>query len=125
MYASPMRYVRVVNAARGTTVAERVGVAETASSRRRGLLGTDMLPEDAGMLIVPCRQVHTFGMRYPIDAVFLDGEYRVVRVVRRLGPRRLSPVVWRARAVLELPAGRAERVGIAVGDALEIITPET
>ena len=114
-----MRYMKVREAARGRTVAEMVGVAETPSSRRRGLLGTDALPEDAGLLILPCRQVHTFGMRYPIDAVFLDGEYRVVRVAGSLKPRRFSPLVWRAKAVLELPAGRAERVGIAVGDQLE------
>lgn len=119
-----MRYVKVVDATRGTTVAERVGVAETRSSRRRGLLGTDTLSPGEGLLIVPCRQVHTFGMRYPIDAVFLDGGGRVVRVIHRLGPRRLSPMVWRARAVLELTAGTAERLGIDVGDALEIITPE-
>lgn len=119
LYASHMRYMKVREAARGRTVAEMVGVAETPSSRRRGLLGTDALPEDAGLLILPCRQVHTFGMRYPIDAVFLDGEYRVVRVAGSLKPRRFSPLVWRAKAVLELPAGRAERVGIAVGDQLE------
>lgn len=120
LYASPMRCVKVTTAVQGTTVAERAGVADTSSSRRRGLLGTDALPQGEGLLIVPCRQVHTFGMRYPIDAVFLDDEYRVLRVVRSLRPHRLGPLVWRARAVLELPAGTAEGVGIAEGVLLEI-----
>lgn len=115
-----MHYVKVTTAALGTTVAEKAAVADTPSSRRRGLLGTDVLPPGEGLLIMPCRQVHTFGMRYPIDAVFLDAEHRVLRVVRSLRPRRLSTLVWRARAVLELPAGTAEDVGIAKGDLLEI-----
>ncbi len=117
-----MRYVKVIDAARRVAVADRVGVAETPSSRRRGLLGTDALAEGEGLLLVPCRQVHTFGMRYPVDVVFLDGSHRVVRVAGSLKPWRLSPVVWRARAVLELPAGRTERTGITEGNLLEVIS---
>jgi len=113
--------VRVLNAARGVALADRAGVADTARSRRRGLLGSVSLGEGEGLVLMPCRQVHTFGMRYPIDAVFVDAGWTVVRVVRNLRPQRLSPLVWRARAVLEVPAGTAERTGTAPGDRLLII----
>ena len=90
-------------------------------SRRRGLLGTASLPDGRGLLIVPCRQVHTLGMRYPIDVVFVDGSLRVLRVVREMKPGRLSVPVLRARAALELPAARAAATGTSPGDELAFI----
>lgn len=120
MYALSMRRVRIVNLHRDTVLAEEAEVAETPASRRRGLLGMDRLPEGGGLLIVPCRQVHTFGMRFPIDVVFIDEALKAVRLVERLRPGRLSPFVLRSRAVLELPAGTLERTGTRVGDHLDV-----
>lgn len=116
-----MRWVRLVNLTRDVVLAERASVAETPGSRRRGLLGTDFLPEGGGMLIVPCRQVHTFGMRYPIDVVFVDASWTVRRVVHAMKPGRVSPLVMGSRAALELPAGRAAQTGTARGDLLDAL----
>lgn len=121
VYASFMRLVKVIDSTRGLTVADKVRVSETPSERRSGLLGTESLSENEGMLIVPCRQVHTLGMRYPIDVVFLDADYRVIRVTVELKPWRLSPFVRRAKAVLELRAGRVKKAGLAEGDRLKIV----
>ncbi len=87
-------------------------VAEATSMRAgmKGLLGTDGLEPGRGLLLRG-RQVHTFGMRYPIDAVYLDGERRVIKV-RTLPPNRMGPLVFRAKHVLELGAGEAKRAGI-------------
>jgi uncharacterized membrane protein (UPF0127 family) len=117
-----MRRVSIVNLSRGTVLAEEAEVAETSASRRRGLLGRDRLFEGGGLLIIPCRQVHTFGMRFPIDVVFVDEALRVVRLVKRLRPGRLSPFVLRARTALELPEGTIERTGTRSGDSLDIRT---
>lgn len=114
-----MREVRLANITRGTVLAERAAVAETPASRRRGLLGTDSLAAGSGLLIVPCRQVHTFGMGYPIDVVFVDEAWNVKRVVHGMKPGRLGALVMRARAVLELPAGKAAETGTLVGDMLD------
>jgi len=116
-----MRDVKLVNLTRGTVLAERAAVAETPGTRRRGLLGTGSLPDGCGLLIVPCRNVHTLGMRYPIDVVFIDESWTVRRVVHGLKPARLSPLVIRARAVLELPSGRAAATGTAAGDLLDVL----
>lgn len=83
---------------------------ERANSFRLRLLGLMFRPRlqaGGGLWLEPCRSVHTHFMRFPIDLLFLDGEGRVVRVIRALRPWRISPVVREAVAVLELPAGAA------------------
>jgi len=69
---------------------------------------------------MPCNSVHTFGMRYAIDVIFLDKKNRVIRMVQELRPNRLSPVVWKARSVLELPASYLRELSLAVNDKLEL-----
>jgi uncharacterized membrane protein (UPF0127 family) len=121
MYPSCMRHVRLVNLTNGGILANRAGVADTPASRRRGLLGTESLPEGEGLIIVPCRNVHTIGMKYPIDVVFVDESWAVKRVVHGLKPGRLSPLVFNSRAVLELPAGVAAATGTVKGDQLDAL----
>jgi len=84
----------------------RVSIAATRASR---LLGLALLDRDAagpGLLIPRCRCVHTFGMRFPLDLVFLDDAARAVSIRRGVPPRRLA-AARRARSVLELPAPEA------------------
>lgn len=80
----------------------RAEVAETFFERARGLIGHKMLADDEGMLILKCNCIHTCFMRFPIDAIFLDANDKVVKVVRNIRPWRLW--VWggfRACKVLE------------------------
>jgi uncharacterized membrane protein (UPF0127 family) len=77
------------------------------------------LPAGEGLLIKPCRSVHTHFMRFPIDVLFLDRENRVVHVIPAMAPWKLSPNVRAADAVLELPAGAS--AGTAAGDQLELL----
>ena len=91
-----------------------VTLAATPLARARGLLGR-RTPRP--LLLTGTAAVHTCGMRFPIDVVFLDAELRVVRVVRSLPPWRLA-AARRARAVLELPAGAAG--GLVAGDRLAL-----
>ena len=107
-----------VNLTRGRLVAGRVDRAFSLAGRMKGLLGRQALPPGQGLWLKPCRQVHTWFMRYPIDVVFLDAELKVVAVQRRMRPWRVSPLFMRARSALELAAGRAE--GVEAGDRLKI-----
>ncbi len=84
------------------------------AARMRGLLGRDELPEGHGLLIPKSASIHMFFMRFAIDAVFLDREMRVRKVVADLGPWRIAAARG-AKSVLELPAGAAARAEIAVG----------
>jgi uncharacterized membrane protein (UPF0127 family) len=113
-------FVRIGNRSKDTILGERVEVADTARTRSRGLLGSDGWRGRDGMFLSPCRNVHTFGMRYPIDVAFLDVEDVVLKVVHGLRPGRISPVAWRARRALELPAGRLLETSTEAGDRLFI-----
>lgn len=108
--------MRAVNLDRGTVLAETGRRATSLLERSRGLLGRGGLEPDEGLVIDPCSAIHTFGMAFTIDAIFLDREGRVVHLSRELKPQRLSPYVLRARSVLELPAGTIARTGTEVGD---------
>ena len=108
--------LRAVNDTRGLVLAERVEVAASSWRRMRGLLGRPLLGPDQGLLIRPCQGVHSLGMGYPIDVIHLDRQGLVVRVLRRLPPWRVGPLVWRSRLVLELAAGTAD--GTYEGDRL-------
>ena len=90
------------------TVATSVEVASTRQDRRKGLLGRDGLDPGAALVLSPCAAIHTAFMRFPIDAVFLRRDGRVVRIVRNLQPWRVALSV-RAHAVVELAAGVIDR----------------
>jgi uncharacterized membrane protein (UPF0127 family) len=101
----------------GSIVCERCVLADTALARMRGLLGRRDLPSGEGILLKPASSVHMAFMRFPIDAVFLDGDSRVVKVAADLRPWRVAGARG-SKAVLEIPAGEASRRGISVGDRL-------
>jgi uncharacterized protein len=103
----------------GAVVCERCVLADSPLRRMRGLLGRKTLDTGHGILIRPAPAIHTWFMRFAIDAVFLDAELRVLRVRRDMRPWRMAGQRG-ARAVLELPAGEAERRGIEPGDRLEV-----
>lgn len=98
----------------------RLRVARTHWARMKGLLGTRALGSDEGLWITPSDQVHTIGMRYALDLVFVDGENRVVALDQRVTPGRISRKVRAASSVLELPAGAIERLALAEGARLAI-----
>ena len=101
----------------GRVLCERCVLADTALARMRGLLGRRSLPSGEGILLRPASSVHTAFMRFAIDAVFLDRDGRVLKIARRLRPWKTA-AGRKAKAVLELPAGEAERRGIEIGERL-------
>lgn len=112
----------VTNADRDTVLGERVVLASNVFTRTRGLMGAASLPVGAGMLLEGDNAIHTCFMRFPIDVVFVDNQVRVVHLIHCLAPWRASRIVWRARAVLELPAGTLDRTKTQVGDRLAFRT---
>jgi uncharacterized protein len=82
-----------------------VRVAHDARARLLGLAALDALPPRRGLLLPRTRSVHTFGMRFALDLVWLDGAGRIVRVDRAVPPRRVR-ACRQARAVVELASGR-------------------
>lgn len=112
------RRVRVENVTRETLVAAKVAVADRWWSRARGLLGRPPLPRDEGLLLVPCRSVHMFGMRFPIDVAFVTGTGRVVGVYHALQPGGRSGWHREAGFAIELAPGTLAQSRTRIDDQL-------
>ena len=112
------RTVRIVNRTQGTLLASRIELADSWWGRFRGYLGRTRPRSGEGMLLVPCNAVHTYGMSFSLDVIFLDARGEVVKVLPDLKPWRKSDRVTSARYVLEVPKGTIEASGTVVGDRL-------
>ena len=109
--------VALINERTKTPVATQVEIAATRTTRRRGLLGRDGLNEAAAMLLAPCGSVHTIGMRFALDVVFVDRQGYAVKIVRNLRPWRIA-IATGASAVIEMTAGSLRWGQVLVGDRL-------
>src|SRR5690606_16163844 len=108
----------VRNESRGCDLGDRVGLARSFFTRARGLLFRPPLRAGEGLWLEPCRAVHTFWMRAPLDLVFVDRMGEVVHLEADVPPGRVVGPAPRARAVLELPAGTIAATGTGLGDRL-------
>jgi uncharacterized membrane protein (UPF0127 family) len=104
----------------GVLIAEHIEVATTLWQRFVGLMGRHELPAGHGLWIQPCSSIHMFFMRFAIDAVFVDGDGRVLRIYPTLKPWRATWFVGGAKAVIELPSGAAAAAGISAGDTVKL-----
>jgi uncharacterized membrane protein (UPF0127 family) len=113
---------QALNRTRQTCLATAVTCANTHWMRLRGLLGrtSDDFRNGDGLWIVPCKGVHTLGMGFAIDVVYLDRAMNVVHVQSELQPWRFAPIRSQATSVLELPSHKAVETGTMVGDKIEI-----
>ena len=116
-----MRRVRVHNPSRETTLADRAQIADTSKTRKTGLLKHQRLERGEGLWITPCEGVHTVGMKFPIDVLFLDKKRKVVKIRAAMPRWRLAACLW-AHSVLELPSGTAAATKTTAGDQLEFET---
>lgn len=107
------------NRTRGNVLGDRIGPARTFLERARGLLGRRSLAEGDGLWISPCSCVHTLGMSFPIDVLFLDGNGRVLGLYSNLQRTRITRFFSKAAGALELPAGTIQRTDTARGDLVE------
>ena len=110
------------NQTRQAYLATALAVADTHWARLRGLLGRTSrdFGNGSGLWIVPCHGVHTLGMGFPIDVVYLDGAMNVIHIQSDLRPWRFAPIREHAASVLELPSRTAAETRTAVGDKIEI-----
>jgi len=113
--------LQAVNISKGGTIlADDVVWAGTSSERKRGLLGRERMEPGEGMYIVPCKMVHTFRMKFPIDVAFISADGRVTAVHHSLKPNRVSKLSVLAEGALELPAGTLRATDTEVGDTVRL-----
>lgn len=119
MSAPPVAAVR--NERSGAVIGKRLRVADSPWRRLRGLLGHPEPAHGEGLLIEPGNGIHTVGMRYAIDVLFVRRDGIVLRCERALPPSRFVPWVRGAHRVLELPVGMIDATETAEGDRLTIM----
>ncbi len=112
------------NCTRQSFLASALEVANTHWQRLRGLIGTNSRDFSLGraLLITPSHGIHTLGMRFVIDVIYLDENNTVVHLEENVRPWRMTPLRMDAATVLELPSHTIWNTGTAVGDQLEIAT---
>ena len=114
----------VFNRTKQTFLAYRARVADSVIGRLVGLLGRRSLDGDGGLWIIPSSGIHTVGMLFTIDVVFLDRDLRVVALSELVRPFSITKLSWQAESVLELPAHTIFRSQTEIGDHLVISADE-
>jgi len=111
--------MRAILASNKNLLGNNIVLATRFLDRLKGLLGKDSLSPGQGLLIRPCKGIHTFFMKFPIDVVFLDKENLVIAFIENLPPNRLTTIYRTAHSVLELPAGSLDSK-ISINDRIEL-----
>jgi uncharacterized protein len=118
--------VRLVNQTKNQIVVQDLKVATGFFERGQGLLGKARLEREEALWITPCRSIHTFFMKFAIDAAFVDKNLKVRAIYRRVSPWRLAiPFSFTVRSVIEMSSGRLEETGTEIGDQLYVVTENT
>ncbi|OEF96202.1 DUF192 domain-containing protein [Desulfuribacillus alkaliarsenatis] len=112
----------LVNQTTGVTIADDVQMATSFWSRLKGLMFTARLQEGNALYLSPCRSIHTFFMRYPIDVVYLDEKQQVIAVQHELKPNTIGSIHKHTRDIIELPVGVINKKKVDIGQILKLQT---
>jgi uncharacterized membrane protein (UPF0127 family) len=112
--------IRVYNQSKSSCLGEQISMADSSLRRLVGLLGKRSLAPGCGLFIVPSQAIHTVGMAFPIDVIFVDKKYNVVGLREAVPPFRITRIFWKALGVLELPPGTIRDSRTEVGDQLKV-----
>jgi uncharacterized membrane protein (UPF0127 family) len=119
-----MKTYCVYNLTRECFLSLNVKAADTIFSRLKGLIGKFKLRSDEGLWVVPSQGVHTFGLFFPLDLIYLDENYHVIHLVEYIPSFRIGPFKAHAESVLELPTHTIYSSHTQPGDQLLICRPE-
>jgi uncharacterized membrane protein (UPF0127 family) len=111
--------MRVFNQTRRVPLITQGRLANTFWLRLRGLLGSAPLKTEEGLILVGEKSIHTFFMSFPIDVVYVDNNYKVIRADVNMVPYRIGPFIPQCAYVLEMPVGTIINTATNVGDQLE------
>ncbi len=114
----------VYNQTRECFLSLGVTPADTTFARLRGLIGRLKLRSDEGVWVVPSRGIHTWGVLFPLDLIYLDENYQVIHFVEHFPRFRISPIKTQSASVLELPTHTIYSSQTQQGDQLLICTAE-
>lgn len=111
------KYIKAV--VNGQVICEKVEVADTFFKRFMGLMYRKSMEEGHGLLLAPCNEIHTFGMKFPIDTITISGDNKIRYLDRDVAPNKVRPIVKDGKKVLELLSGTIDKYGLELGDKVE------
>lgn len=114
----------VINLTKKTWLATKVRKADNFITRLVGLLKRSHLGPEEALWLMPSKGIHTIGMKFPIDVVFLTKKNQVVGLISGLAPYRISAIHLGGYSVLELPNGTIRKSRTELGDQFEISLAE-
>lgn len=101
-------------------IANNATIADTFTSRLKGLMFRQSMEEGEALVIQPCNMIHTFGMKFPIDVLFVSKDNKVEHLIEDFCPNRISPMIHKAFKVVELPVGVINKRDIQKGHIVSI-----
>lgn len=102
----------------GIAVIEKAEIADNFITRFKGLMFVKSIPDDYGLLIRPCNQIHMFNMKFPLDIIYVSKEGEVVHIDADIQPGKVGKTIKKAAYVIEVNSGICAKQGICVGDFL-------
>jgi uncharacterized membrane protein (UPF0127 family) len=112
--------MKLVNKKTNSVIVEHLKYADSFFKRLKGLMFTKDLNKNEGLLIKDCKSIHTFFMNYSLDAVFINNKFKIVKIIRNMKPRRVTPIYFGAAHVIEVKAGYLP-ADVSEGDFLEVV----
>jgi uncharacterized protein len=113
--------MRIINKTKRTTIANKTKHCTSLLARMRGLMFSSSFNGFDGYYLNPCNSIHTFFMHFPIDVVMVDRDLKVVKLIEKLKPWRLTRIYLKVQSTIELPAGTINSDLVQLGDNLELI----
>ncbi|MFA5092486.1 MAG: DUF192 domain-containing protein [Candidatus Omnitrophota bacterium] len=111
----------LINFTKNIVLAQDVFIAKTILARARGLLGRKIFSPQQALILDSCNSVHTFFMHFPIDIIFVDKNYKVIKLISNFKPNRISKICWHASKVIELPSGVLNATKTQLHDQLQVL----
>lgn len=115
-----MKRIKIINQTKKKILASKGVIADNWWSRTVGLLANSSLKQGEGLVIRPCSAIHSFGMRFAIDVLFLDKEGKVLKIKPNFLPFRLAIGRNNVYQVIELPVGKIEESSTKLGDLITL-----
>lgn len=113
------KYLKAV--VNGRVICEKVEIADNFVKRFMGLMYRKHMNDDEGLLLSPCNQIHTFGMKFPIDTITISSDNKIRYMDKCVAPGKVRPLVNDGNKVLELTAGTIEKYDLELGDVIEFL----
>lgn len=110
--------MKLINQDKNTVLSEDCIVADRFLTRLKGLLGKDRIEKGQALVLNPCNCIHTFFMRFSVDALFIGRDCKVIAAAADLKPFRVSRIYPNACCVIELPAGTIQSTATSIGDSI-------